>query len=205
MSFLIDGFTSFRLSPYAIPPPGGFCLDHAVTYAPSATLLSNLRVRNSASHDSKGLVGNPAFDRHFICPIARGRRRGASHASLYADQSPLIGRDATDEALERMAPVRYSAFRRTRDCRAQRAAVVPSVLASEGRSDGAVFSTEIAMEASHATRDSGCNTADGSCRRRRAVVTARAFQAEFPQWCESLGDEDDDTADFFIAPSLLLR
>jgi len=194
------------------PATGRFLVrDHAVTYAPSATLLlSNLaRPQQRFSHESKVLaVGNPAFDRQAFhlpdLPAADGEARRI--ASLYADQSPLIGRDATDNALERMAPA-YDILHFAGHAVVGRNAPQLShlVLAAEGRSDGAVFSTEIAKWKLARTRLvilSGCNTADGKLSATEGASSlARAFfAAGVPAVVASLwAIEDDDTADFFIA------
>jgi len=194
------------------PGTGRFLVrDHAVTYAPSATLLlSNLaHPPQRFSQASKVLaVGNPAFDRQAFhlpdLPAADGEARRI--ASLYADQSPLIGRDATDEALERMAPA-YDILHFAGHAVVGRSAPQLShlVLASDGRSDGAVFSSEIAKWKLARTRLvilSGCNTADGKLSATEGASSlARAFfAAGVPAVVASLwAIEDDDTADFFIA------
>jgi CHAT domain-containing protein len=194
------------------PATGRFLVrDHAVTYAPSATLLlSNLaRPQQRFSHASKVLaVGNPAFDRQAFhlpdLPAADGEARRI--ASLYDNESPLIGRDATDEALERMAPANDILHFAGHAVVGRNAPQLSHlVLASEGRSDGAVFSTEIAKWKLARTRLvilSGCNTADGKLSATEGASSlARAFfAAGVPAVVSSLwAIEDDDTADFFIA------
>jgi CHAT domain-containing protein len=185
--------------------------DHAVSYAPSATLLlsSLASPQQRFSHASKVLaVGNPTFDRQAFrlpdLPAADGEARRI--ASLYADQNPLIGKDATDEALERMTPA-FDILHFAGHAVVGRNAPQLShlVLASDGRSDGAVFSTEIAKWKLGHTRLvvlSGCNTADGKLSATEGASSlARAFfSAGVPAVVSSLwAIEDDDTADFFIA------
>jgi CHAT domain-containing protein len=194
------------------PSTGRFLVrEHAVSYAPSATLLlANLaRPQQHFSHSSKVLaVGNPAFDRRAFqlpdLPAATGEARRI--ASLYADETSLIGRDATDAALERLAPdfdILHFAGHAVvgRDL----PELSHLVLASDGRSDGAVFSPEIARWKLPRTRLvilSGCNTADGKLSATEGASSlARAFfTAGVPAVLSSLwAIEDDDTADFFIA------
>jgi len=193
------------------PSTGRFLVrEHAVTYAPSATLLvSNLaRSQQRFSHSSKVFaVGNPAFDRRAFqlpdLPAADGEARRI--ASLYADGTSLIGRDATDVALERMAPD-FDILHFAGHAVVGRDAPELShlVLASDGRSDGAVFSPEIARWKLTRTRLvilSGCNTADGklSATEGASSLARSFFTAGVPAVLSSLwAIEDDDTADFFI-------
>jgi CHAT domain-containing protein len=185
--------------------------DHAVSYAPSAILLtSNLaRVRQRFTRSSKVLaIGNPAFDRRTFqlpyLPAADGEARRI--ASLYANEKLLTGRDATDAALERLAPA-FDILHFAGHAVVGRDAPQLShlVLASDGRSDGAVFSTEIAQWKLPRTRLvilSGCSTADGKLSATEGASSlARAFfAAGVPEVLSSLWDiDDDDTADFFIA------
>jgi CHAT domain-containing protein len=194
------------------PSTGRFLVrDHAVTYAPSATLLlSNLaRPQQRFSQSSKVLaVGNPEFDRKaFQLPNLPATEAEARRiASLYANQNPLIGRDATDTALEHLAPG-FDILHFAGHAVVGRDAPQLShlVLASDGSSDGAVFSTEIAKWKLARTRLvilSGCNTADGKLSATEGASSlARAFfAAGVPAVVSSLwAIEDDDTADFFIA------
>jgi CHAT domain-containing protein len=194
------------------PSTGRFLVrDHAVSYAPSAALLlSNLaRPPERFSRLAKILaIGNPAFDRSaFQLPSLPASEQEARRiASLYADQSPLTGKDATDAAFERLAP----AFDILHF--AGHAVVVGDapqlshlVLASDGRSDGAVFATEIARWKLSRTRLvvlSGCNTADGKLSATEGTSSlARAFFAAGVQSVVSSlwAIEDEDTADFFTA------
>jgi CHAT domain-containing protein len=194
------------------PSSGRFLVrDHAVSYSPSATLLlSDLSgPPQRFSHSSRVLaVGNPVFDRQTFqlpyLPAAEGEARRI--ASLYADQNPLTGRDATDTALERMVPG-FDILHFAGHAVVVRDAPQLShlVLASDGHSDGAVFSTEIARWKLTRTRLvilSGCNTADGKLSATEGPSSlARAFfAAGVPAVVSSLwAIEDDDTADFFIA------
>jgi CHAT domain-containing protein len=185
--------------------------DHAVSYAPSATLLlSNLaRPPQHFSQASKVLaVGNPAFDQRAFplqtLPFAESEARRI--ASLYTVHNPLTGRDATDSTLQRMAPdfdILHFAGHAVVGRNAPQLSHL--VLAPAGRSDGAVFSTEIARWKLPRTRLvvlSGCNTADGKLSATEGASSlARAFfTAGVPAVVSSLwAIEDDDTADFFVA------
>lgn len=185
--------------------------DHPVSYAPSAILLtSNLaRARQRFSRSSKVLaIGNPAFDRRTFqlpyLPAADGEARRI--ASLYANETLLTGPDATDAALERLAPS-FDILHFAGHAVVGRDAPQLShlVLASGASSDGAVFSTEIAQWKLPRTRLvilSGCSTADGKLSATEGASSlARAFfAAGVPAVLSSLWDiDDDDTADFFIA------
>jgi CHAT domain-containing protein len=153
-------------------------------------------------------IGNPAFDRGAFqlpyLPAAEGEARRI--AALYANQTPVIGRDATDVALERMAPA-FDILHFAGHAVVGRDAPQMShlVLASEGRSRGAVFSTDIARWKLTRTRLvilSGCNTADGKLSATEGASSlARAFfAAGVPAVLSSLwAIDDDDTADFFVA------
>lgn len=192
------------------PSTGRFLVrDHAVSYAPSATLLSSslARPQRPFSRSSKVLaVGNPAFDRQaFQLPnLPAADEEARRIASLYG-QTPLIGRDATDTALERMAP-EFDVLHFAGHAIVGRDAPELShlVLASDGRSDGAVFSTEIArwrLPRTQLVILSGCNTADGKLSATEGASSlARAFfAAGVPAVLSSLwAIEDEDTADFFI-------
>jgi CHAT domain-containing protein len=194
------------------PSTGHFLVrDHAVSYAPSATLLlSNLaHPPQRFSRSARVLaIGNPAFDQSAfpLPPLPASEVEARRIASLYVDQSPLTGRDATDTALERMAPsfdiIHFAGH-----------AIVVSnvpqlshlVLASDGRSDGAVFSTDIAQWKLARTRLvilSGCSTADGTLSATEGASSlARAFFAAGVRSVVSSlwAIDDEDTADFFIA------
>jgi len=194
------------------PSTGRFLVrDHAVSYAPSATLLlSNLtHPPQRFSRSARVLaIGNPAFDQRAfrLPPLPASEVEARRIASLYDDQNPLTGRDATDTALERMAPnfdiLHFAGH-------AVVARDVPQlshlVLASDGRSDGAVFSTDIAQWHLSRTRLvilSGCNTADGTLSATEGASSlARAFFAAGVQSVVSSlwAIDDEDTADFFIA------
>lgn len=184
--------------------------EHAVSYAASATLLASslARAPQRLSHSSKILaIGNPAFDpRQFqlpLLPAADGEARRI--AALYPDHALLTGRDATDAALERLAPA-YDILHFAGHAIVGRDAPQLShlVLASDGRSDGAVFSTEIAKWKLPRTRLvilSGCNTADGKLSATEGASSlARAFfAAGVPAVLSSFwAIDDDDTADFFV-------
>jgi CHAT domain-containing protein len=185
--------------------------EHAVSYAPSATLLLSriARAHERFYRSSRVLaIGNPAFDRGAFqlpyLPAAEGEARRI--AALYANQTPLIGRDATDMALERMAPnVDILHFAGHAVVGRDAPQLSHLVLASDGRSGGAVFSTEIARWKLTRTRLvilSGCNTADGKLSATEGASSlARAFfAAGVPAVLASLwAIDDDDTADFFVA------
>jgi CHAT domain-containing protein len=194
------------------PSTGRFVVrDHAVSYAPSATLLlsSLARPPERFSRLAKILaIGNPAFDRSaFQLPSLPASEQEASRiASLYADQSPLTGKDATDAAFERLAPAfDILHFAGHAVVAGDAPQLSHLVLASDGRSDGAVFSTEIARWKLSRTRLvilSGCNTADGKLSATEGTSSlARAFfAAGVHSVVSSLwAIEDDDTADFFTA------
>ncbi|HEY9230096.1 MAG TPA: CHAT domain-containing protein, partial [Gemmatimonadaceae bacterium] len=92
------------------PATGRFLIrDHALSLAPSATLLLATLSR-PVLHFSRATrvlaIGNPAFDQSiFQLPRLPASGEEASRiASLYAVENSLTGRDATDAALERMAP-----------------------------------------------------------------------------------------------------
>ena len=92
------------------PATGRFLVrDHAVSYAPSATLLmsSLARPQQRFSHDVEGAGGRQSRVRPAgISTSGSARRRGEARGSRRSMpiRSPLVGRDATDAALERMAP-----------------------------------------------------------------------------------------------------
>jgi CHAT domain-containing protein len=193
------------------PSTGRFLVrDHAVSYAPNATLLlsSLAHPRQRFSRSARVLaIGNPAFDQRAfqLPPIPASEVEARRIASLYADQNLLTGRDATDTALERMAPnfdILHFAGHAVvaRDVRLSHL-----VLASDGRSDGAVFSTDIAQWNLSRTRLvilSGCNTADGTLSATEGASSlARAFFAAGVRSVVSSlwAIDDEDTADFFIA------
>ena len=166
--------------------------------------------RSSASLTSSKVlaVGNPAFDREaFQLPIfpPPTARRVASRRCT-TNQSPLIGRDATDAAFERMAPA-FDMLHFAGHAVVGRDAPQLShlVLASEGQQRRrGVLDGDRQVEAA-ATRLvilSGCNTADGKLSATEGASSlARAFfSAGVPAVVSSLwAIEDDDTADFFIA------
>jgi CHAT domain-containing protein len=194
------------------PSTGRFVVrDHAVSYAPSATLLLSTLARPPLrfSRSSKILaIGNPAFDRSaFQLPALPASEQEALRiASLYAHQSPLTGKDATDAAFERLAPAfDILHFAGHAVVAGDAPQLSHLVLASDGRSDGAVFSTEIARWNLSRTRLvilSGCSTADGKLSATEGASSlARAFFAAGVQSVVSSlwAIEDDDTADFFTA------
>jgi CHAT domain-containing protein len=185
--------------------------DHAVSYAPSATLLlSNLaRPAQRFSQASRVLaVGNPAFDQRAFSlpPLPAAESEASRIASLYAVHNPLTGREATDSTFQRMAPgfdILHFAGHAVVGRNAPQLSHL--VLAPEARSDGAVFSSEIARWKLPRTRLvvlSGCRTADGKLSGTEGASSlARAFfTAGVPAVVSSLwAIEDDDTADFFVA------
>jgi len=185
--------------------------DYPVSYEPSATLLlsSLSETPQHFSRSSKVLaIGDPAFDKNAFqlpdLPSADGEARRI--ASLYGDQSALVGKDATDTALETLAP-KADIIHFAGHAVVGRDAPELShlVLASDGNSDGAVFSTEIAQWRLKRTRLvvlSACRTADGKLSATEGASSlARAFfAAGVPAVVSSFWPvEDDDTADFFVS------
>jgi len=193
------------------PVSGQYLLkNHTVTYAPSAALLlSNLaRPARWFSHASKVMtVGNPTFDRRAFSlhTLPAAEREARSIASLYDVHNSLIGAGATDSSFERMAPA-FDILHFAGHAIVGRNAAELShlVLAPQGRSDGAVFSSEIAQWKLPRTRLvvlSGCSTADGRLSATEGASSlARAFfAAGVPAVVSSFwAIEDDDTADFFV-------
>jgi CHAT domain-containing protein len=194
------------------PANGRFLVyEHAVSYAPSATLLlsSLARPPQRFSRASRVLaVGNPAFSRQAFqqlrnLPEARGE--ASRIASLYTDRKLLVDSEATDAALERSAPGAEILHFAGHAVVARDAPQMSHlVLASDGRSSGAVFSSAIAGWNLSRTRLailSGCNTADGKLSATEGASSlARAFfAAGVPAVVSSLwAIEDDDTANFFV-------
>jgi CHAT domain-containing protein len=185
--------------------------DHSVTYAPSATLLVTTRgePHRSLSRSSRVLAfGNPKFDgRVFQLPdLPAAEREADAVADLYGHQKAVVRVDATDVALERMAPsseILHFAGHAVVGRDAPQLSHL--VLASDGRSDGAVFASEIAHWRLPRTRLvilSGCSTGDGRLSATEGASSlARAFfAAGVPAVLSSLWAIDDNaTADFFIA------
>jgi CHAT domain-containing protein len=185
--------------------------EHAVSFAPSATLLtSNLaRTRQRFSHSSKVLaIGNPAFDKQtFQLPdLPEADREARRIGSLYANGTVLSGPDATDAALEQMAPS-FDVIHFAGHAVVGRDAPQLShlVLARAGKSEGVVFSSDIARWSLPRTRLvilSGCSTADGKLSATEGASSlARAFfAAGVPEVVSSLwAIDDENTADFFVA------
>jgi CHAT domain-containing protein len=185
--------------------------DHAVSYAPSATLLASSLARppERFSHSTKVLaIGNPAFDpKSFPLPNLPGADGEARRvASLYSNETVLTGREATDAALGQMIPS-FDILHFAGHAVVVRDAPQLShlVMASDGHSGGAVFSTAIAQWKLPRTRLvvlSGCSTADGKLSATEGASSlARAFfAAGVPAVVSSLwAIEDEDTADFFAA------
>jgi CHAT domain-containing protein len=185
--------------------------EHTVSFAPSAALLIS-RVDGAHERFSEAsrvlAIGNPAFDRQEYVlpdlPAADGEARRV--AALYSERSTLIGRDASDVALERSVPT-YDILHFAGHAVVGRDAPQLShlVLASDGRSDGVVFATEIAQWKLSRTRLvvlSGCSTADGKLSATEGASSlARAFfAAGVPAVISSLwAIDDEDTAEFFVA------
>jgi CHAT domain-containing protein len=186
-------------------------LDRTVSYEPSATLLvaSLSKTPRRFSRDSKILaIGNPAFDtsafRLRYLPAAEAEARRV--ARLYNDQSALLRNDATDVALERLAPeAEIIHFAGHAVVGRDAPQLSHLVLASDGQSDGVVFSTEIARWRLDRTRLvilSACNTADGKLSATEGASSlARAFfVAGVPSVVASLwAIDDDDIAEFFYS------
>jgi CHAT domain-containing protein len=185
--------------------------DHSVSYAPSATLLVTTRgeAHRSLSHSSRVLAfGNPKFDaRVFQLPdLPAAEREADAVADLYGHQKAVVRADATDAAIERMAPsseILHFAGHAVVGRDAPQLSHL--VLASDGRSDGAVFASEIAHWKLPRTRLvilSGCSTGDGKLSATEGASSlARAFfAAGVPAVLSSLwAIDDNETADFFIA------
>jgi CHAT domain-containing protein len=194
------------------PSTGRFLVqDHSVIYAPSATLLmeSLRQPRERFSPSSRVLaIGNPKFDsRVFQLPdLPAATREAETIAGLYDHQQAVVGVDATDTALERMAPsfdiLHFAGHAEVGRDAPQRSHLV---LASDGHSDGAVFASEIAQWKLPRMRLailSGCSTGDGKLSATEGASSlARAFfSAGVPAVLSSLwAIDDNETADFFIA------
>lgn len=185
--------------------------DHAVSFAPSATLLtaSLHQLHSTFSRSAKVLaVGDPAFDTRVfqLARLPAAEREARAIADLYDHQKPVVGLDATDAAVERMAP-RYDILHFAAHAVVGREAPQLShlVLTSDGHSTGAVFASEIAQWRLPRTKLvilSGCSTGDGKLSATEGTSSlARAFfSAGVPavissQWAI----DDNETADFFIA------
>lgn len=185
---------------------------HAVRYAPSATLLAaNLaRTQPRFSHSSRILaIGNPAFDRRTFqlpyLPAADGEARRI--ASLYSNETLLTGPAATDAALQRLAPS-FDIVHFAGHAIVGREAPELShlVLASDGTSEGVVFASEIArwrLARTQLVILSACSTAGGmlSATEGPSSLARAFFAAGVPAVVSSLWaiDDDNDTADFFVA------
>ena len=184
-------------------------LDRTVSYEPSATLLlSSLSVTpRSVSQASRILaIGNPAFDTTaFRLRKLPGAVSEAWRIASWYHQNALIEREATDVALERMAPqadvIHFAGHAIVGRDAPQLSHLV---LASDGQSDGVVFSTEIAGWRLNRTRVvvlSACSTADGKLSSTEGASSlARAFfAAGVPSVISSLWAVDDsDPASFFL-------
>jgi len=193
------------------PSTGKYLIrDHSLSYEPSATLLlSKLEAPPQRfSRTSRILaIGDPEFDgRTFQLPRLPAAKGEADRiAALYASKA-LTGRNATDSAFQRMTPNSDILHFAGHAIVGRNAAQLSHlVLAPQGRSDGAVFSSEIAEWNLPRTRLvvlSGCSTADGKLSATEGASSlARAFfAAGVPAVISSLwAIEDDDTADFFVA------
>jgi CHAT domain-containing protein len=185
--------------------------DHAVSYAPSAR-LSTSSVAASGQRFSRSsrllAIGNPAFDRRAFqlpyLPAADGEARRI--AALYDNGILLTGQGASDRALARLVPtVDIVHFAGHAVVGRDAPQLSHLVLSSDGQSDGAVFSTEIAQWKLARVRLailSGCSTADGKLSATEGASSlARAFfAAGVPAVVSSLwAIDDDDTAEFFVA------
>jgi CHAT domain-containing protein len=193
------------------PSTGKYLIsDHSLSYEPSATLLlSKLEApAQRFSRASKILaIGNPEFDeRTFqLPPLPFAKGEADRIAGLYASKA-LTGRDATDSAFQRLSPgfdiIHFAGHAIVGRNAAQLSHLV---LAPQERSDGAVFSSEIAQWKLPRTRLvvlSGCGTADGKLSATEGASSlARAFfAAGVPAVVSSFwAIEDDDTAEFFVA------
>ena len=185
--------------------------DYSVSYAPSVTLLTaNLQaIHRGLVATSKVLAfGNPKFDARVfsLTDLPAARREAEAIADLYGHQKAVVEIEATDTALEQMAPsfdILHFAGHAVVGRNAPQLSHL--VLASDGRSDGAVFASEIARWHLPRTRLvilSGCSTGDGRLSATEGASSlARAFfAAGAPAVVSSLWSiDDDETADFFIA------
>jgi CHAT domain-containing protein len=198
------------------PSTGKYLIrDHSLRYEPSATLLLS-KLEAPTQHFSRAsrilAIGNPTFDeRTFqLRPLPEAKGEADRIAGLYASRA-LTGRDATDSAFQRMSP-KFDILHFAGHAIVGRNAAQLShlVLAPQGRSDGAVFSSEIARWKLPKTRLvvlSGCSTADGKLSATEGASSlARAFfAAGVPAVVSSFwAIEDDDTADFFVEFHTLL-
>jgi len=186
-------------------------VDHAVSYVPSATILQATlaRPRRRFSQSSKLLaVGNPSFDRQAfqLRPLPAAAIEARNIAGMYANQNLLIGPAATDVTFERLAP-QYDVIHFAGHAVVGGGAPELShlVLASDGQSGGALFSSDIArlkLEHTGLVVLSSCSTADGKLSATEGASSlARAFfAAGVPAVVSSLWPIDDEaTSGFFVA------
>ena len=184
--------------------------DHEVAYTPSATLSSNLG--ESEPQISAGArvlaLGNPAFDTiAFPLPsLPAAEREAREIAASYRHASLLIGRDASDLALDSLAPgFDILHFAGHAIVRSDAPRLSHLVLAPKGSSDGAAFASEIAswnLQRTELVVLSGCSTSAGALSATEGVssLASAFFAAGARTVIASLWTiEDAPTADFFIA------
>jgi CHAT domain-containing protein len=193
--------------------------DHEVSYAPSAALVLEYLARGSESGISDKAsqvlaVGNPKFDAGaFRLPnLPASEREARGIAAAYQHGSALIDSSATDVALESRVPtIDVLHFAGHAVVTTDDPQMSHLVLASDGRSDGAVFASEIARW--HLRRMklvvlSGCNTSGGRISATEGASSlARAFFAAGVHGVVASlwAIRDEDTADFFTAFHKRLR
>jgi len=187
--------------------------DHELSYVPSTALLLESLARRSERGISRQAsrvlaIGNPKFDAG-VFPLANlpaSEREARETAAVYQNGSTLIGPEATDVSLEAIAPtLDVLHFAGHAVVRTDAPQMSHLVLAPEGGSEGAVFSSEIARW--HLGRMklvvlSGCGTSSGRISATEGASSlARAFfAAGVPAVIASLWAIDDEkTADFFVA------
>jgi CHAT domain-containing protein len=185
--------------------------DYDLRIEPSATLLAEM-LGHEAPRPNRSptvlAVGNPAFDAGaFRLPdLPASEREARAVAAAYEHGTTLIGHAATDVALQSLAPA-YDVLHIAGHAvvRIDAPQMSHLVLASDGRSDGAVFSREIAawpLAHTHLVVLSGCSTSGGALSATEGASSlARAFfAAGVSTVIASLWTiEDEETADFFTA------
>jgi CHAT domain-containing protein len=183
---------------------------HEVTYTPSATVSSHLGETEPQMPAGARLLalGNPAFDTSAF-PLPRlpaAEREAREIASSYRHASVLIGKAASDLALDSLAP-RFDIlhFAGHAVVRSDVPRLSHLVLAPEGASDGAAFASEIAswnLRRTGLVVLSGCSTSAGGLSATEGVssLASAFFTAGARTVIASLWTiEDAPTADFFIA------
>ena len=183
---------------------------HEVAYTPSAALSSHLGESEPPIAAGARLLalGNPAFDTSaFPLPkLPAAEREAREIAASYRHALLLIGKDASDLALDSLAP-RFDVlhFAGHAVVRSDAPRLSHLVLAPKGTSDGAAFASEIAswnLRHTELVVLSGCSTSAGALSATEGVssLASAFFAAGARTVIASLWTiEDAPTADFFIA------